>query len=161
MTGGSEKESGSSLDDFLEKFPFHLFPAKDPEIIRRGPERYGPLDPEKEGTWRVILSNRLPVAVAWTDWEEGFGIYVLLDTEVTSRLQTYQISAKETNIPAPWAYTTLEEYLSGLDLEDQVTLEAPREGKLSGVYSDPGVPSSGTLQRKPSSVRREVRGPAS
>ena len=135
-----------SLKDFLDQFPDHFYEDKGPELIYKGPEGYGPLVRIKHGSWRSINDAGIPVAVAWTDWEDGFNINVLHASPVTQALKSYPTSAKACKIPAAWAYTTLDTYIKRMDPDLRVSLGPQQEGLLSGAQDYAGdVPSSGTV----------------
>lgn len=106
------------------------------EMLRRGPERYDSLRPSARGSWKTVLYGGLPIAVAWTDWKGGFGIITLKSDEPTDRLDNYVISAKALDIPAGWAYTSLETVVSKYEFERDVHLSAQTDGKLSTLSQD-------------------------
>jgi len=106
------------------------------ELLRRGPERYDSLRPSARGSWKTVLYDGLPIAVAWTDWKEGFGIINLKTEEPTDRLENYVITAKALDIPAGWAYTSLETVVSKYEFDREVTLSGQTDGKLSKLTQD-------------------------
>ena len=119
------------------------------ELLRRGAERYKPLRPSARGSWRAVLYGGVPIAVAWTDWEEGFDIITLSTDEPTDRLQNYVITAKALDIPAGWAYTSLETVVSKYDFEQDVRLSPQTDGKLRKLTEketevDTGEDNNGT-----------------
>ena len=124
-----------SLADFIDQFPDHLFAIKEPELLYKGPEGYAPLVTTKQGSWRAINSRGLPVALAWTDWEDGFDVHILLDGHVSRRMRNYTFSAKACGITAPWAYTTMDKYIESFDPDDSVTLGPQQQGPLSGAQN--------------------------
>jgi hypothetical protein len=124
-----------SLEDFIDQFPDHLFAIKEPELLYKGPEGYAPLVTTKQGSWRAINSRGLPVALAWTDWEDGFDVHILLDGHVSRRMRNYTFSAKACGITASWAYTTLDKYIESFDPDDSVTLGPQQQGPLSAAQN--------------------------
>lgn len=104
------------------------------DLLRAGPERYGPLKPGTAGAWRLISENGIPTALAWTDWKEGFGIFTIRDGEVADRLDNYVITSKAIDIPAGWAYTTLDRFVKRFGTN--VELSEPKGGRLSGALRD-------------------------
>lgn len=103
------------------------------EQLRPGPQRYAPLNPAKKGSWKTILYGGLPIAVAWTDWKTGFDIINLRTDLPTDRLSNYPISAKALDIPAGWAYSSLETVVSKYDFDRPVELSAQTDGKLGNM----------------------------
>jgi len=107
-------------------------------VHTQGAERYSPLRESKSGSWRAVLSGGKPIALAWTDWEDGFDIISLQYTEAVTRLGNYVISSRAHKIPAGWAYTTLDTYIKKFDAVDGITLSTQKDGKLSGAVKDSG-----------------------
>jgi len=124
-----------SLEDFIDQFPDHLFAIKEPELLYKGPEGYAPLVTTKQGSWRAINSRGLPVALAWTDWEDGFDVHILRDDPVARQMRDYTFAAKACGITASWAYTTVDKYIESFDPDDSVTLGPQQQGPLSGAQN--------------------------
>lgn len=124
-----------SLEDFLDQFPDHLFAIEEPELLYKGPEGYAPLVTTRQGSWRAINSRSLPVALAWTDWEDGFDVHILIEGHVSRRMRNYTFSAKACGITASWAYTTVDKYIESFDPDDAVTLGPQQQGPLSGAQN--------------------------
>ena len=103
------------------------------EALRQAPTRYASLRNSARGSWRTVLYEGIPIAVAWTDWEKGFDIINLRNAEPTDRLGNYVITAKALDIPAGWAYTSLETVVSKYDFERDVTLSVQTNGKLGDM----------------------------
>jgi hypothetical protein len=103
------------------------------EMLRPGPTRYGSLKPNTRGSWKTVLVEGVPVAVVWTDWKDGFDVIHLRDAEVTDLLGNYVITAKALDIPAGWAYSSLETVVSKFDTEQNVSLSAQTDGKLGNI----------------------------
>lgn len=147
MTGKADRagDQWGALADFIDNFPKDLLPPEKVELLQAGPEGYAPLDPKAKGTWRSIRTDGIPVAVAWTDWEEGFGINPLTTGYVAERMAKYPSLAKACNIEAPWAYNTIPRYIKSFDESEGVDLGPAQDGLLSGAQDFKGdVPSYGT-----------------
>lgn len=115
------------------------------EMLSAGPPKYGPMVETATGTWRTISTGGIPVAIAWTDGDEGFNIVILRDSPLTQALRAYPTNAKACGIPANWAYETLDNWAKRQDIP--VALGEPESGKLSGVWvlSDRLGTRSGTM----------------
>lgn len=120
---------GTDLPNFFE-------PEKSFELLRSGAERYAPLRVKSDGSWRYVLSNFSPVAVVWTDWEDGFDFIPIKQSEVLTEVGNYVISSKSHGIPAGWAFTTLESYFKKVPSGAEFSLSPQKDGKLSGAQSD-------------------------
>ena len=103
------------------------------ELLRAGPKRYDGIRPTAKGSWRTISYNGIPIAVAWTDWENGFDIINLRTAEPTDRLSNYVITARSLDIPAGWAYSSLEKTVAKYDFELDVELSAETKGRLGDI----------------------------
>lgn len=101
------------------------------EMLYSGPERYEPMDPDREGSWRVLTDGGLPAAVLWTDWDKGFGTIALRSGDLGAQLDSYVVSAKRVAVPAGWAYTTMETFVNRLG--EELELLEPKTGKLEGA----------------------------
>src|SRR5674476_1284519 len=130
------RDQWGSLEDFIDQFPDHLFAIKEPELLYKGPEGYAPLVTTKQGSWRAINSRGLPVALAWTDWEDGFDVHILLEGHVSRRMRNYTFAAKACGITASWAYTTVDKYIESFDPDDSAT------SPVQAVYAFPGADPS-------------------
>lgn len=116
------------LMDLIDQIPDPT--PQSTQLLMAGPPRYGSLFPDRMGEWRTINKNDIPVMVAWTDHKEGFGLIVLVRTEVSDRLRNYEVNAKEFGFSAREAYEELELYIKGFDPEWKVTLGERSSGKL-------------------------------
>jgi hypothetical protein len=103
------------------------------EQLRPGPKRYAPMRESAKGSWRYILYGGEAVALAWTDWENGFDIIPQKEFEGTDRLSNYPITAKALDIPAGWAYSSIETVVSKYGLHKEVTLSDQINGKLGDI----------------------------
>jgi hypothetical protein len=103
------------------------------ELLRAGPERYAAMRPTAKGSWRTISYNGIPIAIAWTDWKDSFDIINLRTDEPTDRLSNYVITAKALDIPAGWAYSSLEKTVAKYDFEREVALSAETKGRLGDI----------------------------
>lgn len=103
------------------------------ELLRAGPKRYAPMQENKNGSWKYIYYGNTVVATAWTDWDKSFDIINRRDCEITDRLGNYVITAKALDIPAGWAYTSLETVISKYDTAEKVTLSGQYDGKLREI----------------------------
>lgn len=109
-----------------------------PTLLRAGAERYAPLRKSQRGSWKLILSDLNPVALAWTDWEDGFGIITIRSGSIRDTLDNYLIAAKALDIPAGWAYSSLDTFIETLDVDDAVTTDAQQNGALRGALAATG-----------------------
>lgn len=103
------------------------------EALRHGAERYAPLRKSATGSWRYVLENLSPVAVVWTDWEDGFDLIPIKSSGASDRIGNYIISSKAHKLDASWAYTTLETFVGKFHEDDGVSLSPSSRGKLSGA----------------------------
>lgn len=113
------------------------------DLLRAGPERYASLRASARGSWRDILYDGVVTARAWTDWEKGFDIINVSDSAITDQLSNYVITSKALDIPASWAYTTLDRTVKRLSEEAPVTLSEQSNGKLSGVQPESTIDDKG------------------
>lgn len=122
------------------------------QLLRPGAERYASMNTAKRGSWRNILSEGTTVAVAWTDWEDGFDIINVKTNSVTDRLGNYVIQSKALDIPAAWAYTTLDTFVNRFDEEDSVAISEQSNGKLqNALYA-----SGGASKEEPEDTTEEL-----
>ena len=107
------------------------------ELLRAGPKRYAGLNQKSDGKWRFVLFHTMPVTLIWTDWKEGFGSFTIRPGATNTRIDDYVINAKTLDIPASWAYATLETYVKRLDF---VELSPESEGKLvKALFAASGI----------------------
>jgi hypothetical protein len=107
-------------------------------LLRPGAQRYESLDPTVEGTWRFLTSHGENVALVWTDWQKGFDLITIKSGPISDRLGNYVITARALDIPAAWAYTTLDTFISRFEKKDEVTLSDQSNGLLKGAISATG-----------------------
>jgi hypothetical protein len=123
MDGNGSPEIKAALEKLVREIPV--------ELLKKGPERYASLEEDMEGSWRFVFENGLPVALVWTDWEDGFDKLSIQDGPTNRRLEDYIVNAKALDIDAGMAYTTLETFVNRFD--EKVELGESETGKLSGA----------------------------
>ena len=123
----SVKEAKARLDKLIA-----------PTLIRPGAERYAPLRKSARGSWKLIMGDLNPVALVWTDWENGFGIITIKSGSLRDTLDNYLIAAKALDIPAGWAYSSLDTFIETLNVDDAVTVDAEQSGALRGALEATG-----------------------
>lgn len=105
------------------------------DLMRPGPVRYAPLRITKRGSWRSLLHDLEPFALVWTDWEDGFDVIHIGNSAFADQLENYVITSKALDIPAGWAYTSLDAFVKRFGDED-VRVSDQKDGKLIGALND-------------------------
>lgn len=103
------------------------------ELLRPAAERYASLDEDAKGSWKVISSHGKPQVLAWTDWEDGFDLITMSSGDTVNRLMNYPITAKSLDIPAGWAYTTLDTYVLGFEDGERMSISDQEDGFLGNA----------------------------
>lgn len=96
---------------------------------------YAPMDPTKEGAWRVFSVGNTPVAVAWTDWEDGAGV-IQMDSEASDSLYQHFLTGKRMNMPAGLTYSS-SQYVKGYTFTDEMS--GPLSAAMNSIPRTEGV----------------------
>lgn len=102
----------------------------EPQHTWWAPDRYEGLDPAKEGAWKYLVDGSERVAVVWTDYREGAGIFERKSSPAVDDLREYFTTLKMMKIPAGLAYELLE-----LRRPDY-TFEGEGVGMLAEIYDN-------------------------
>lgn len=100
-----------------------------PNTILFAPPSYGPLDRDAEGSWMVVSEGKSPVAVVWTDWQNGAGVIPIKSSETASKLLRYFVVNKMMNAPAGIAFSSVA-HVEGISVGEVV------EGTLSTLTTE-------------------------
>lgn len=115
-----EAPSDAEIDSLLRQNP--------PELMF-APPSYARMDRDTEGTWKIARDGSTPVAIVWTDWQEGAGVIPIRSSEVAAELLRYFVANKMMNAPAGIAFTS-SSHLAG------VTFDETEDGLLIGAMQD-------------------------
>ena len=80
---------------------------------------FAQMDPAKEGAWRVFSVGNTPVAVAWTDWEDGAGV-IQFDSAASDSLYQHFLTGKRMNMSAGLTYSS-SQYVNGYTFTDEMS----------------------------------------
>jgi hypothetical protein len=72
-----------------------------------------------EGAWRIASVGNTPVALVWTNWEDGAGV-VQMDSEKSDSLYKHFITGKRMNKPAGITYSS-SQYVKGYTFSDEMS----------------------------------------
>ena len=91
--------------------------------------KFGSMDPAKEGAWRVVSVGNTPVAVVWTDWEDGAGV-IQFDSEASDSLYKHFLTGKRMNMSAGLTYSS-SQYANGYTFSDEMS--GPLSNALNAI----------------------------
>ena len=87
-----------------------------------GLAKYGPLNPESEGSWAVVTYKGDTIGLIWTDWVNAGGYTSAKTTDVGRSIDTYISDAKKMGWRPGMAFSTFstyaENHMDGLEVGD-------------------------------------------
>jgi hypothetical protein len=86
----------------------------EPLYVASVPTGYAPLDPTKEGAWRILSEEGRPVALLWSDFEDGAGIAWVEQTDLVMQVRKLLSTMKLMGRPAGIAYA-MADTIEGTD----------------------------------------------
>ncbi len=112
-------EQVDELPSFLTPEEADALKQQYPNLVVSTKPQYAPMDPTKEGAWRVFSVGKTPVAVAWTDWEDGAGV-IQIDSEASDSLYQHFLTGKRMNMQAGLTYSS-SQYVKGYTFTDEMS----------------------------------------
>lgn len=116
----AEPPDDAVIDEVLKAHPNELLFV---------PPSYRRLDRDTDGSWRVVRDGTDPVAVVWTDWQDGAGVLPIKDSELAAKLLRYFVVNKMMNAPAGIAFTS-SQHVEGASFDEV------EDGPLVGAMQD-------------------------
>lgn len=114
------------MTEQVEEVPGFLTPEEADELKKKYPNLvvstkpfYAPMQDADEGAWRIASVGNTPVALVWTNWEDGAGV-VQMDSEKSDSLYKHFITGKRMNKPAGITYSS-SQYVKGYTFSDEMS----------------------------------------